>query len=54
MYKNVYGCDRVRERKLSDILEEVYPDVLERYNWQIKIIRTTFQERGRGILKRSS
>lgn len=29
MYKNVYGCDRVRERKLSDILEEVYPDVLE-------------------------
>lgn len=51
MYKNVYGCDRVRERKLSDILEEVYPDVLEEIIDRLRLFVQLFKPEEEAFLR---
>lgn len=51
MYKNVYGCNRARERKLSDILEEVYPDVLEEIIDRLRLFVQLFKPEEEAFLR---
>lgn len=51
MYKNVYGLNRTRERKLSDILEEVYPDVLEEIIDRLRLFVQLFKPEEEAFLR---
>lgn len=51
MYKNIYGCDRRDERKLSDLLEDVYPDVLEEIIDRLRLFAQLFKKEEEAFLR---
>ena len=51
MYKNAYGLNRTRERNLSDILEDVYPDVLEEIIDRLRLFVQLFKREEEAFLR---
>lgn len=51
MYKNVYGCDRCEKRQLSDILEDIYPDVLEEMIDRLRLFVQLFRKEEEAFLR---
>lgn len=51
MYKNVYGCDRCERRQLSDILEDIYPDVLEEIIDRLRLFVQLFKKEEEAFLR---
>lgn len=51
MYKNIYGCDRARMRQMSEILEDIYPDVLEEIIDRLRLFVQLFKPEEEAFLR---